>query len=501
MSEKLQKARLYEAEKGKSVPQETRPAFHVTAPVGWLNDPNGFSLYKGEYHLFYQYNPYDIHWGPMHWGHCKTKDFVRWEQLPCALAPDMPYDDGEGCFSGTAMEHEGKHILMYTSVMTQTLEDGSRKNVQNQSIAVGDGVNYQKALCNPVITGDMLPEGSSRVDFRDPKIWKEGNRFFSLVANRDEEGSGQLALFSSDDGLDWKFEKMLTQSRRQWGNVWECPDFFELDGRQLLIISPIFPNAKGLEIHNGNNSIYFVGDYDRERMEFVRGQGCQIDFGLDFYAPQTTKTRDGRRIMIGWVQNWVNSLTPDDMKWAGMMTIPRELSICRGRLKQVPVRELENYRKNKKDYQNVHLETADGERMLEGIGGRCFDMNVEISGEDYDSFTILLASDEEFRTALIYDRRKGVFTTDRLHSGMGKDLLTNRSMYVENKDGRLDIRVIMDKFSIEVFVNDGMRAMTSLIYTPLHADQIRFCCEGRALFSVEKYDIIPGAQEDARSGL
>lgn len=489
MSEALQKARLYEAEQEKLVPQKTRPEFHVTAPVGWLNDPNGFSLYQGEYHLFYQYYPYDIHWGPMHWGHCKTKDFVRWEQLPCALAPDMPYDNGEGCFSGTAVEHEGKQILMYTSVRSIILEDGRKKNVQNQSIAVGDGVNYEKAACNPVITGEMLPEGSSRVDFRDPKIWKENNRFFSLIANRDEEGSGQLALFSSEDALNWKFEKMLMRSLNQWGNIWECPDFFSLDGKQMLIISPIFPNAKGLEIHNGNNSIYFIGDYDREKLEFVKDQAYQIDYGMDFYAPQTTQTEDGRRIMIAWIQSWTNYLTPDDMKWAGMMTIPRELSICNGRLKQVPVRELENYRKNRTAYQNVRLETADGEKTLDGISGRCFDMTVDILGADYETFTILLACDEEYRTSLTYDRKKGIFTTDRSYSGMGKDLVSSRSMYADDEDGRLNVRIIMDKFSVEVFVNGGMQAMTSLIYTPVDIDQIRFCCEGKAEFSVEKYDI------------
>lgn len=95
--DKLTRARKYEQEKAEPQDAENRPAFHVTPPVGWMNDPNGFSLYQGEYHLFYQYHPYSTQWGPMHWGHCKTKDFVKWEQLPCALAPDTDYD-GQGCF-------------------------------------------------------------------------------------------------------------------------------------------------------------------------------------------------------------------------------------------------------------------------------------------------------------------------------------------------------------------------------------------------------------------
>ena len=120
-SEKLAKAIAYEAKKKKERDEDKRPAFHVTPTTGWCNDPNGFSRFGEEYHLFYQYYPYENKWGPMHWGHCRTKDFIKWEELPCALASDMEYD-GQGCFSGTAVEHEGKHILMYTSVLEKDLD-------------------------------------------------------------------------------------------------------------------------------------------------------------------------------------------------------------------------------------------------------------------------------------------------------------------------------------------------------------------------------------------
>ena len=150
-SEKLAKAIAYEAKKKKERDEDKRPAFHVTPTTGWCNDPNGFSRFGEEYHLFYQYYPYENKWGPMHWGHCRTKDFIKWEELPCALAPDMEYD-GQGCFSGTAVEHEGKHILMYTSVLEKDLEDGTHMVRQTQSIAIGDGENYEKVAENPVIT-------------------------------------------------------------------------------------------------------------------------------------------------------------------------------------------------------------------------------------------------------------------------------------------------------------------------------------------------------------
>ena len=123
ISQTLQKARDFESQYMSYVPEEERPEFHVTGAIGWINDPNGFSVYKGEYHLFHQYYPYKAIWGPMHWGHLKTKDFIRWERLPAALAPDMPYDK-DGCFSGSAIElPDGRQLLMYTGVREERQDE------------------------------------------------------------------------------------------------------------------------------------------------------------------------------------------------------------------------------------------------------------------------------------------------------------------------------------------------------------------------------------------
>ena len=140
----LSRARDYETEHLFDVPPAHLPRFHVTGGVGWINDPNGFSLYRDEYHLFFQYNPYDVYWDTMHWGHVKTRDFIRWERLPCALAPDKSYDEF-GCFSGSAVElRDGRHLLMYTGVAKA--DDGEDR--QTQCIAFGDGINYEKYKAN-----------------------------------------------------------------------------------------------------------------------------------------------------------------------------------------------------------------------------------------------------------------------------------------------------------------------------------------------------------------
>ena len=144
MSEMLEKARKYEDEQGKQIKAEDRPAFHVSPYVGWMNDPNGFSYYQGEYHLFYQYYPYDTHWNSMHWGHVVSKDLLHWKYLPAALAPDEDYDK-IGCFSGSAIELEdGRQLLLYTAVDQETMEDGTVRDIQTQAVAVGDGKDYKK---------------------------------------------------------------------------------------------------------------------------------------------------------------------------------------------------------------------------------------------------------------------------------------------------------------------------------------------------------------------
>ena len=180
MSELLEKARKFEQDKIRQQDKRMRPLYHVSAPVGWINDPNGLSEYDGRIHLFYQYYPYKREWGPMHWGHSVTDDMMRWEQLPTALAPDESYDK-DGCFSGSAIEADGKHVLVYTGVSKQVQVDGSVLERQNQCVAVGDGIDYEKYQNNPVVKGDMLPEACSLVDFRDPKIWKEDDRYYLIV--------------------------------------------------------------------------------------------------------------------------------------------------------------------------------------------------------------------------------------------------------------------------------------------------------------------------------
>ena len=277
MSQTLRDARRYEEITERKIEAEEKPGFHLAARVGWMNDPNGFSFYQGKYHLFYQYHPFNSHWGPMHWGHAVSDDLLHWEYLPAALAPDTVYDEA-GCFSGSAVElADGRQLLMYTGVHKEVQEDGGVREVQAQCIAIGDGRDYEKYQGNPVLDEKDLPDGGSKYDFRDPKMWKAPDGTFRcVVGNCAPERDGQILLYSSKDGLDWKYEKILAANHGRFGKAWECPDFFELDGKQVLLTSPMDMLPQGLEYHNGNGTLCLIGTYDEIEEVFVEEQDQAI---------------------------------------------------------------------------------------------------------------------------------------------------------------------------------------------------------------------------------
>ena len=481
----LEKVRKYEKEFINCISKEEKPSFHLCAPIGWINDPNGFSTFNNEYHLFYQYHPYDVVWGPMYWGHSKTNDFIKWEQLPIALAPEASYDMG-GCFSGSALEYDGKHVIMYTGVLDNKDENGERVVRQTQCIAIGDGENYEKLECNPVITHEMLPEGSSLEDFRDPKIWREGEEFYCVVASRSNDGSGQILMYKSNNLKEWEFVTIVDNSKNKVGRLWECPDLFSLNGKGVLIISPQEVKATKDGFHNGSNTAYLIEKYDNEKKSFERESCNVIDFGLDFYAPQTLESIDGRRIMIGWMHSWENRIVPGNFKWCGMMTMPRELTIRDGCLIQNPIREIENYYKNTVEYNNLIIKD---EVSLDGIFGRELDITIDIDGSQAEEFKIKLAKNNEYETIISFNSKKNIIEFDRSYSGNYGDILHKREMKVRDKNGKVKMRLIIDKYSVEIFANDGEQVMTSTFYTPLEATGITFASEGNSIINIKKHDI------------
>ena len=461
-----------------------RPVFHLTPEKGWMNDPNGFSRYGGKYHLFYQYYPDATVWGPTRWGHAVSDDLIRWEHLPDALVPDREYDIG-GCFSGTALTcDDGRHMLMYTGCRPDS-EDPRDGGLQIQCIAFGDGTVYEKHDGNPVITGDMLPEGGNPREFRDPKLWREADGTFrAVIANHNETHGAQILLYRSADGLKWEFESVLADGEGKPGWMWECPDFFRLDGRHVLLAGTM----------GEVESICRIGSFDTERGSFREDRWQSIEQGFDFYAGQTVSAEDGRRILIGWMQNPQTAERRGiELPINGQMSIPRELAIRDGMVLQKPVRELDDYRTDEIDYRNVRLgEKAGEEQSLEGIRGRTTDLELRIrpdEGKMYERFRMRFAADAEHYTEFTYEPGKETVTLDRSHAGPGKTELVRRQAKVRDRDGQIDLRVIIDRLSAEIFINDGEQVMSAVVYTDRHAEDITFYVKGTAVMDIAKYRI------------
>ena len=490
-NEVLQKAREFEAQYGSFIRKEERPLFHLTPRIGWMNDPNGFSFYKGQYHLFYQYHPYSTQWGPMHWGHAVSSDLLRWRYLPAALAPEENYDQS-GCFSGSAIElDDGRQLLMYTGVRSERLEDGTKKDYQTQCLAFGDGEDYVKYENNPILDASDIPEGFSIYDFRDPKIFRrEDGSFACVVGNRSDDKSGAILLYESEDAIHWRFRTILDRCYNEYGKMWECPDYFSLNGKKVLLVSPQDMCQVGMEFHNGNGTLCLIGSEDGDKGVFLRERVQAIDYGIDFYAPQTILTEDGRRVMIGWMQNWDTCIAPEDNKWFGQMSLPRELSLRDGRLIQNPIRELEKLHGRRVSYENVPVRA---ETVLQGVYGRALDLTVTVRpqpSDPYSVFRVKFAKGSQHYSSLSYRPDSSTLRISRVHSGYNRDFVHERKCFVRDRSGELKLRIILDRFSAEVFVNDGEQVLSMTFYTPMSADGISFEAQGKALIDVEKFDIL-----------
>ena len=340
---------------------------------------------------------------------------------------------------------------------------------------------------NPVIRTEQLPEGMRASDFRDPKIFRDDDTWYALIVCMDEDGYGNALLYSSKDLKKWTYVNTILKSEDALGRMWECPDIFKMEEKTVMLLSAVEMEAtRDFVHHNGHEVLYLVGNYDKEKHEFEpESYGC-VDAGLDFYAPQTVEAPDGRRIMIGWIGSWQNAVTPKELPFNGMMSVPRELSVRDGRLYQTPVREIENY------YTDTVERTAIigmKKVMLEDVEGRIADIEMEIRGRDFDTFTICIAENDRYETVINYDKRDRLLTFDRLFSGNRKDSLNMRTMPVTAEKELFRLRIILDRYSVEIFADDGAEVMTSTIFTPLEADGISFVCDGRAELSVVKHGI------------
>lgn len=450
-----------------------RQGYHFMAPTGWINDPNGLSFYNGEYHLFYQYNPYSGEWQSMHWGHAVSKDLVNWRHLPVALAPSEFYDNDDkgGCFSGSAVDDNGVLTLMYTG----TVNEGET-SIQTQCIATSnDGINFEKYENNPVIA--KYPKDGS-MDFRDPKVWRENDAWYVVIGSS-KDNDGKALLYKSDDLRNWEYVGVLAESNGEFGYMWECPDLFKLDDKYVLIISPM-----GVE---NRKVVYFVGDMDYDTGKFTYETEGEIDLGFDYYAPQTLLDDKNRRIMIGWQNSWTwmpwfNGFGPTvEDKWNGCMSIPREIKLTKdNRLQFIPVKELETLRRECVSFND---KVCSDEGMDLNIGnGVHYELNIDIdlSKTTSNEFSIELRKSKEKETKITFDLKNKKMIFNRDNSDEYSKGIKICDLDVEGNV--LSFKILSDTSSIEIYTNDYTTVLTSNIYPSSEETNIKMTSKDKDVY-------------------
>jgi beta-fructofuranosidase len=321
-----------------------RPIFHVATPAQWMNDPNGPIFYKGYYHLFYQLHPFSDQDGPKYWGHVRSRDLVKWEHLPIALAPSG--DKGEeAIWSGSCTVNGlGQPMIFYTSIA----QGKSAFDHAEQWAATSDGdmIRWQKSPANPVLS-EALHAERKIYDWRDPFVFHEGKKTF-LVAGGHLAKNGQAAvnIYEAENPAltSWTYRGVLFQVPD--APTAECPNFFKLGKQWVLFVSPY------------GKVEYFIGDFDSNTCRFTPRSRGVLDYGPNFYAPNTMLLDDGRRLVWGWVTGF-----PSGRGWNGCLSVPRELSISSdGKLRQMPAPQLKKLRGNEVAWREIHLEN--GEKKL-----------------------------------------------------------------------------------------------------------------------------------------
>ncbi len=432
---------------GPDLAQDTdRPEYHFIAPRNWMNDPNGPIWWKGQYHLFYQWSPYSVTGGQVNWGHAVSADMVHWRHLPIALKPTPDGADSAGCWTGSAVVRDGVPTVIYTGVKNQPAAENDGNpwhQAQMLATAEDDGLLHWKKLPEPVIAGP--PEGMKATGFRDPCPWKEEDGWYLAVGSGERDKGGCVLLYRSQDLRHWEYLHPLVHGQRtsnpapdsvDRGDMWECPDFFEVGGRHCLLYS------------SENVVTWATGAYDRREHRFaIKRTGLVDQGGRAYYAPKSFGTPDGRRILWGWVREMRPDAAFAAAGWAGAISLPRVMTIdADGQLRMKVAAEVEKLR-GKEERLTVKESAAVRRRLTtlrQELGLRL--------GDGPQKVTVRLLA------------RGGIAWEMVLDSAANKVRCGEESFALAKAPaGDADLRLFVDGSVIEAFVG-GQEAMTSRVY-------------------------------------
>lgn len=418
-----------------------RPQLHFTAPYHWINDPNGLIYFQGHYHIFYQHFPYANKWGTMHWGHAITKDFIHYKHLPIALYPSKDFDRN-GCFSGSALEIDDKLYLYYTAIR-YAKENPEYVHVQygdddlraSQALLISeDGIHFDnknnKQQIIPMIQEAYI--GDYR-HTRDPKVWKKEDGKYAMVIGSkvayENDYCGKALFYESEDGIHFTYKNSYQDN--EIGNMWECPDVFKVDNQHIMIFSPENTDLPPKPVSNAR---YMPIDFDEESLT-VKGHGDvpYLDYGLDFYAPQTFLSKDNERMLLGWLR-MRKPVKEED--WIGMFIMPRILNYRDGTLYQKLLPEIDAL---------FHKEgTLSFDKPFKLVA----DLNKE-SSLNLGGFIIDIQDD-----CLHINREQVSIVADKVCNDVISPKLNDQC----------HIELYYDYHVFEIFINQGKYAMSQVVY-------------------------------------
>jgi beta-fructofuranosidase len=428
-----------------------RPQFHLLPAANWINDPNAPIYWKDNYHMFYQYNPDGAYWGDMHWGHAISTDMVHWKHLPLALVPTPGGPDSDGCFTGTSVVQDGKVVVLYTGVVAvppdqATSKGGPQSLRETQCLAtsIDPELKAWTKLPSPIIAEP--PVGLQVNGFRDPSPWRRGNWWYMVLGAGIANRGGVVLLYRSKDLREWEYVHVLVGRDDRTGNrfdpynpweVWECPEFFPLADKHVLILS------------TGGKAYWQSGVFDPETMQFNPEHAGILDYG-SYYAPKTQLDKAGNRILWGWIQETRSLEQYKAAGWSGLMSLPRTLTLGGdGRLKSSIAPDVNTLR-GRQQTLNITPDEEKNKRQIEAmrIDGCCGEIHCAVStgAEPFELILGASAADLPFWLTVKHDPHEA------------EQILIDARPIPLPLESRQDLQLhlYIDGSVIELFVNDAV---------------------------------------------
>ncbi len=433
------------------------PRFHIAGNAGWINDPNGLSYYQGRYHVFFQHHPFGTEWGPMHWGHVSSADMITWRREPIAMAPSVE-EDRDGVFSGSAVVSEEDELVVYfTGHRWRNGVNEDEGNLQVQCMAVStDGVNFEKK-------GVIVECPDGLVHFRDPKVWRMGDTWHMIFGACSPDHRGEVWLYTSKDMRQWEFDRVVFRDPDPDTFMLECPDMFPLGDKWVIVYGPMGRRPDGYQDRNGYNAGYVVGNWAPGEDFAQLAEYRPLDWGGNYYAAQSFEAPDGRRIIYAWMGSFTSPIaSAAEDGWCGQLTVPRELTLGPdNRVIANPIREIAHLRTESVRYGSFSLGPNETKVLAEGIDAAEVEIEFDLAASTGERIGLAVnKTPDGHETIVAYDDLAHRVILDRRNAGAGERGYRGAPVAGDP----LKLRVLIDRASVEVFVNDGEEALSSLTF-------------------------------------